>query len=85
MRRSLDGGVTWEPPKLVVRHEDYGPGPISNFVMIPDRATGVSTPSFVITTAGLFTCPVQTMASTFPRPATSRLPLRPLGPDTTGT
>ncbi len=41
MRRSLDGGVTWEPPKLVVRHEDYGPGPISNFVMIPDRVTGV--------------------------------------------
>ena len=41
MRRSLDGGATWQAPQRVVSHEDYGPGPTSNFVMIPDWHTGV--------------------------------------------
>jgi sialidase-1 len=35
MRRSLDGGLTWLEPQIVANHQDYGPGPISNFVMIP--------------------------------------------------
>jgi sialidase-1 len=34
LRRSLDGGRTWEPPQVVVACEQYGPGPVSNFVMI---------------------------------------------------
>ncbi len=37
MRRSEDGGLSWKEPRVVVSHEDYGPGPISNFVMIADR------------------------------------------------
>lgn len=37
LRRSLDGGVTWQEPQLVASCDDYGPGPISNFVMIADR------------------------------------------------
>ena len=37
MRRSTDGGLTFEPPVVRVHHEDYGEGPISNFVMIADR------------------------------------------------
>ena len=34
LRRSLDGGRTWSPPQVVVACEQYGPGPVSNFVMI---------------------------------------------------
>ncbi|MCL5999007.1 MAG: glycoside hydrolase [Chloroflexi bacterium] len=37
MRRSLDGGITWEPSRLVIGQQQYGEGPISNFVMIGDR------------------------------------------------
>jgi sialidase-1 len=40
LRRSLDGGITWEAPQLVVGCEQYGPGPISNFVMIDDARDG---------------------------------------------
>jgi sialidase-1 len=32
--RSLDGGRTWEPSQVVVGCEQYGPGPVSNFVMV---------------------------------------------------
>ena len=38
LRRSLDGGITWESPQVVVQSALYGDGPISNFVMISDRA-----------------------------------------------
>ncbi len=37
MRRSEDGGLSWKEPRVVVSHEDYGAGPVSNFVMIADR------------------------------------------------
>lgn len=40
MRRSTDGGDTFGPFRKLVDHGAYGPGPASNFVMIPDRATG---------------------------------------------
>jgi sialidase-1 len=40
LRRSLDGGTTWEAPRLVVGCEEYGPGPVSNFVMIDDASDG---------------------------------------------
>ena len=40
LRRSLDGGVTWEPPQQVVSHAQYGPGPVSNFVMIAGCTNG---------------------------------------------
>lgn len=40
MRRSLDNGQTWEPLRAVVENEKYGPGPISNFVMLTDREDG---------------------------------------------
>ena len=40
MRRSHDGGLTWEETHPVVRQDDYGTGPISNFVMIADQFTG---------------------------------------------
>lgn len=41
LRRSLDGGVTWAPPQLLVSHTQYGPGPVGNFVMIADQDEGV--------------------------------------------
>lgn len=40
MRRSLDGGQSWQPPQLIVAYDDYGQGPISNFVMISDTGDG---------------------------------------------
>ncbi len=40
LRRSLDGGVTWEPTQRLVSQQQYGPGPVGNFVMIVDRETG---------------------------------------------
>ena len=40
MRRSTDGGRTFAPAVKRVDHKTYGEGPVSNFVMIPDRATG---------------------------------------------
>lgn len=36
LRRSLDGGITWEQPQQIVSHAHYGPGPVSNFVLIAD-------------------------------------------------
>ena len=36
MRRSLDGGREWLEPQIILGHDAYGPGPISNFVMIAD-------------------------------------------------
>lgn len=40
LRRSLDGGRTWDKPRLIVAQKTYGPGPISNFVMLSERGTG---------------------------------------------
>ena len=37
LRRSLDGGVNWQPAQIVLACEDYGPGPLSNFVMVNDE------------------------------------------------
>lgn len=37
LRRSLDGGISWEQPQQVVACDDYGPGPVSNFVMFAGR------------------------------------------------
>lgn len=39
LRRSTDGGQTWEPARLLVPNAAYGPGPVSNFVMTADSAT----------------------------------------------
>ena len=40
LRRSLDGGLSWEPPQLLVSSEQYGPGPLNNIVLISDRIDG---------------------------------------------
>ena len=40
MRRSTDGGKTFEPFVKLVDHTTYGDGPASNFVMIPDQDSG---------------------------------------------
>ena len=40
IRRSLDNGITWEAPQVIARSEQYGEGPISNFVMIRDNVDG---------------------------------------------
>ncbi len=36
LRRSLDGGRTWLPPQRIVAQDDFGPGPLSNCVMMAD-------------------------------------------------
>lgn len=40
LRRSADGGRTWDAPRCIVPHEAYGEGPIHNFVVVPDRCSG---------------------------------------------
>lgn len=40
LRRSTDGGGRFAPFVKVVDHADYGAGPVSNFVMIPDLDDG---------------------------------------------
>jgi sialidase-1 len=40
MRRSDNGGETWDDMRVVVACDTYGPGPISNFSMISDRNDG---------------------------------------------
>ena len=40
LRRSLDGGATWESPTVIVGCEQYGPGPVSNFCLIEDLDDG---------------------------------------------
>jgi sialidase-1 len=37
LRRSPDRGRTWGPPRRLVGCDAYGPGPISNFVLIADQ------------------------------------------------
>ena len=40
LRQSTDHGVTWAEPHLLLNRYDYGPGPLSNFVMIHDAVEG---------------------------------------------
>lgn len=40
LRRSLDGGRTWDRPRCVVANKTYGPGPVSNFIMLSDGQSG---------------------------------------------
>jgi sialidase-1 len=40
MRRSSDGGRTWDEPCLIVDHRSFGEGNANNFVIMSDRATG---------------------------------------------
>ena len=40
MRRSLDGGLNWEPPSLLVRGADYGSGPVHNCNTLVDGENG---------------------------------------------
>lgn len=43
LRRSMDGGDSWAEPVKLIDRNDYGPGPLSNFVMIITQLRGVST------------------------------------------
>ena len=40
MRRSLDNGQTWDEPRILVNHADFGEGPIHNCNTIVDHVTG---------------------------------------------
>jgi sialidase-1 len=39
IRRSTDGGKTFAEPIILADHSDYGPGPLSNLVMLNDPAS----------------------------------------------
>lgn len=41
LRRSLDGGLTWDEPRCLVPHSRYGPGPANNACLVGDRDTGL--------------------------------------------
>jgi sialidase-1 len=38
LRRSRDGGVTFDPPTIIVHQRDFGKGPAHNLVLVPDVA-----------------------------------------------
>ena len=40
IRRSSDGGKTWDAPQLLASNVPYGPGPMPNLSMICDRTDG---------------------------------------------
>jgi sialidase-1 len=40
LRRSTDGGQTWEPARVLAASRTYGPGPVSNCVLIADPGAG---------------------------------------------
>ena len=41
MRRSMDGGISWEEPYVVIDHSRFDPNkPVNNFTCISDRETG---------------------------------------------
>lgn len=40
MRRSTDGGRTWDAARVIIDHRSYGDGPINNCALIGDRDDG---------------------------------------------
>ncbi len=41
MRRSFDGGLTWDQPRRILDHRDFGEGPLHNVNSIVDRENGI--------------------------------------------
>ena len=41
MRRSFDHGLTWDAPRRVLDHRDFGEGPLHNFNTIVDHENGI--------------------------------------------
>jgi sialidase-1 len=41
MRRSFDQGLTWDAPRRILDHSEYGDGPLHNFNTIVDHKNGV--------------------------------------------
>ena len=79
LRRSLDGGLTWQPARTVIRCEGYGPGPISNLVMINDASDGSVHALFCHNYARVFAIRSTDDGVTFSEPAeitASLLPFR---------
>ena len=55
VRRSLDMGVTWSEPRLLLDHRDYGEGPLHNFNTIVDYENGIVHALFCFGYARAFT------------------------------
>ncbi len=68
MRRSLDGGETWEPYTKVVDHAIYGEGPASNFCLIEDRDSGIVHAVFCHDYARVFHMTSSDQGETFSEP-----------------
>jgi sialidase-1 len=69
MRRSTDGGKTFGPIVKLVDHTTYGKGPVSNFVMIPDRDSGRIVAVFHHDYARAFTLHSDDDGATWSKPA----------------
>ncbi len=69
MRRSTDGGRTFGPIVKRVDHTTYGDGPVSNFVMIPDRDSGRVVAVFCHDYARVFTMHSDDDGATWSKPA----------------
>jgi sialidase-1 len=68
MRRSTDGGKTFGPVVKLVDHATYGNGPVSNFVMLPDRASGRVTAVFCHDYARVFSLHSDDDGATWSKP-----------------
>ena len=68
MRRSFDQGATWEAPRRILDHRDYGEGPLHNFNTIVDYETGITHALFCFGYARAFTMRSSDDGATFSQP-----------------
>ena len=68
MRRSFDQGATWDEPRRILDHRDYGDGPLHNFNTIVDRENGIVRALFCYGYARAFTMDSFDDGATFSAP-----------------
>ena len=69
LRRSLDGGLSWEAPQILVSGEQYGPGPLNNIVLISDVVDGTVHVLFCHNYARMFYTRSHDDCATFTKPS----------------
>ncbi len=68
MRRSFDQGETWEAPRRLLDHRDFGAGPLHNVNTIVDRRQGIVHVLFCYGYARAFTMQSRDDGATFSAP-----------------
>ncbi len=68
MRRSFDQGATWDEPRQILDHRDFGVGPLHNFNTIVDNSKGILHALFCYGYARAFTMQSVDDGATFSAP-----------------